>query len=246
VRGRLIAYSRYHLRDYLAGPGLAVIALVLAVGVFPMWVFGMMIASAGGGAGDVQRQIARLFDTLVSVLATLGPIIGVGGIVSSDRHPGLARFLFARPINVSAYYFQAWVVRGLAHIALTAVLCSITDAWLVNVPWREAIIVVSIGWVLIGGIGLLSSVLLQRDAAGTGVVFVVPLLLYALASSGSRWHGLNRVLTVLPPTHRLEELRRALLTHGAVDQGLVVHALAFGTACVALALILVRRIRLVR
>lgn len=246
TRGRLGGYALWQLRDYAMGPLVATALLVVVISVFPMWMIAHVARGAGASPADVGRQIPQLFDTMIGFIATLGPIIGVAGMVSSDRQPGLSRFLFSKPVSVSAYYLQAWLVRGAGLLLLTLAATLFVNQAIAPVAWKEAVAVVAICWVLIGGLGLLISVLVSRDPTALFIVYLIPTVLESIRTGVPRWTWVKPVLTVLPPTHRLDDLRRSILAHAPLDQGDFWHVIVFGAASVALAAYLVRRLPLVR
>jgi len=240
-----MAYASWQVRDYLAGPGAGTAAIVFFVTVLPM------LAIVGGMSPEAPHAesgliVIQMFDTMVQFIAIVGSFISVSGFVSGDRSPGLARFLFARPVNVRAFYLQAWVVRGLSLVALALILSLIVHFFAAPVPWGRAAAVVAVSWILIGGLGFLASVLVQRDAVALVAVYLAPVTLDALRGGlpDTRWIG--PALAVLPPVHLLGGIRTALLTGLPVDRGDLLHVLAFGVACVVLATFLVRRLPLVR
>lgn len=246
-RGRIGGYALWQLRDYVttvAGAGSLLIPFM--TGVFPLLIMTYMSEGVGANPGQITAAANSAFDTLVATTATLGALLSVAGLVSSDRHPGLARFLFSKPVGVPRYYLQAWLVRGAALAFIMLILAQTVHQVVATVPWLAALGAVAIAWVLLGGVGLLFSVLTSRDGWALVGVYLIVNVFDAMhkAAPEAQWPG--PVLAILPPMHKLEGIRHSLLRHTPVDQGDLWHVLLFGAACVALAMYLVRRMALVR
>lgn len=244
-RGRLGSYSLWQLRDYMLSPGIATI-LISAIVLIPMFVTRGLVAREGASPDEMHRAFATMFDQLVALLATVGPMVGIAGFASADRQPGLARFLFAKPVAVRAYYLQAWIVRGLALGAITVAVALLVDQLFTPASWLDTVAAVGMAWLLLAGMGFLLSVLVPRDIAVIFAAYIIPVLFAGMVKGGVKWWWLKPVLTVLPPTHKLEGIRHALLGPGNVDTGDAWHVALYGAACLVLAAYLVRRLPLVR
>ena len=102
-RGRLTAYLRYQLGDYLLQRASIPLILVLFVAGLPLW-------SALRGQPDFFRGprgtfiAMQLYTTTVALFLPLGAFLAGAGIISTDRQQGFIRFFFSKPIsaNVSA------------------------------------------------------------------------------------------------------------------------------------------------
>jgi hypothetical protein len=189
-------------------------------------------------------MVRTAYTALLQFLSLIGPIVAVGGMVSADRAPGLSRFLFAKPIGVSRYYLQMWLLRGLGLLLITAILSAVVHT-VAPVPWWGAVQGIAVTWTLIGGVGFLASVLAPRDSMYVIGLYAVTTLLDQLRTLPDLgW--LERPLAVLPPMHKLGALRTALLGDSGWVWADALHVLGWGLGCVALATVLVRRLPLVR
>jgi hypothetical protein len=244
-RGRMGHYAWWQLRDYAVGPGVGTLFLVALVGLLP--IFLMRSAMEGMGTGEAPDEIVRpAFLAMVQFLALVGPIVAVGSMVSADRAPGLTRFLFAKPIGVSRYYLQAWLVRGAGLVAL-ALLCMLSVHYFAApVPWQGAVLGIALTWLLIGGVGYLASVLLPRDAIYVIAIYATTNLLEQFRNVAPQWDWPGLVLTVLPPMHKLGPLRTALMDGSGWVWADAWHVIGWGLGCVIAATVLVRRLPLVR
>ena len=247
TRGRLASYAPWQLRDYvLTTAGMAALLIPFVLGVFPLILGKLVATKSGASEADVQRLATSGFSQFVFVLALAGPMFTIAGIVSGDRMLGISRFVFSKPVNPSAYYLQAWLVRGAALLAIATVLAQSVNLFIARVPWMVAVEVTAVAWVLIGGFGFLLSVLFARDVAIVLVFYLIVVILDQVRTNVPAAHWVKPVLTVLPPFNLITPVRDALLRGTPLPMGDLWHALIFGTVCVALATYLVRRLPLVR
>jgi ABC-type transport system involved in multi-copper enzyme maturation permease subunit len=244
-RGRLGAYALWQLRDYMMGPGAGTFLVGLVI-LIPMFIAKRVMGPDSASPEQVARMLTQMFDQFVGLIAIAGPILGVAGMASADRHPGLSRFLFSKPIRVHEYYGLMWLVRGVSFLAITAVVSLIVNTFVVAVPIVDALAAASVAWILIAGVGLLISATVPRDVAVVFMVYMVPTILEMIVNGKNPWWWAKPLLTVMPPMHRLDELRQALLTGGSVVTSDVWHMVLYGAASLALAAYLVRRLPLVR
>ncbi len=240
-RGRLGAYAWWQARDYATGPGLGTLVLTALVGVVPIFV-GVHALGPRSQDGPVDQ----LFAGFVQFLALVGPIVAVGGMVSADRQPGLARFLFAKPVAAPLYYLQMWMVRGAGLMLITAALSLLVHQFAAPVAWVAAVLGVGVAWVLIGGVGFLASTLVPRDSVYVIGLYAVTSLLDQIIRLVPQWTWVKSALAVLPPMHKLGDLRTALLHGAPIVWPDLWHVLAWGVASVVAAVVLVRRLPLVR
>ncbi len=246
VRGRLGDYAWWQLRDYATGPAIWTVVVVFVLGIFPLLM--MKYASARGGVPPAQLDglVAQSFASFVGIMAALAPMIGVARLASHDRAPGLSRFLFSQPVGIRRYYLQAWAVRLAAALAITLAMSLAINQFVAKVPWLGAAGAVGISWALVGGVAFLLTVLTAHDAGAIIALYLMPTLLSTLHETAPTWWWVKPLLTVLPPTHKLDALHRALLQHTAVSPGDLWHVLLYGAGCVVLATWLVRRLPMVR
>ncbi len=245
LRGRIASYAWWQLRDYAVGPGAGTLFLVGLVSVAP--IFGMMRAMRTAAPEATPTElVGPAFLALVQFLSLVGPIVAVGSIVSADRAPGLARFLFAKPVGVARYYLQAWLVRGAGLLAI-ALLCTLfVHHFAAAVPWQGAVLGIGLTWLLIGGVGFLASVLVPRDSIYVIGCYAVTSLLDQFRSIAPQWEWPGLALSILPPMHKLGPLRRALMEGSGWGWADGWHVIAWGVGCVVAATLLVRRLPLVR
>jgi hypothetical protein len=240
--GRVGAYALWQLRDYARGPMIWTILAGFFFGVFPLLMIRLHASRAG-----VEVPYGQAFETFIAMLSFAGPMLAVARLVSADRAPGLTRFVFAKPIGVRWYYGQAFLVRAAASMSIVTVGGLAINAFVGSVPWAEGAAAAAIAFVLIGGVGLLLSVLTRMDSGLLIAVYLIPDVLSQILQAKPEWIWWAKpLLTIMPPMHRLDEIRRALLTHAQFPQADVVHALLYGSGCIVLGIYLVRKLPLVR
>ena len=242
-RGRLGTYALWQLRDYASGPMIWTMLAGLFFGGMPMLMMRLHASRMPGG----EIPYAQAFEAYVSVIGLAAPMLAMVRLVAGDRAPGLTRFLFAKPISVRAYYAQAWVVRLAAGMAMVTLLALVLNTFIGNVPWLAGAGAIGIAFVLIGGVGFLMSVLTKLDGGATLVVYLIPGMLNQITQARPEWDWVVKpLLKILPPMHRLDDIRRAMLNDAPFPQSEALHALLYGAGCFALGVYLVRRLPLVR
>src|SRR5262249_30737183 len=154
---------------------------------------------------------ARLFDNFVGILAFVAPMLAVTRLVSGDRAPGLTRFLFAKPVSVRRFYAQVWVVRAVAATVIAALAGAAINAFISEVPWKAGVGAFAISFLLIGGVGFLLSVVSRIDSGLLIAAYLLPDVLSQIIQAKPTWSWwATPALTVMPPMHRLDEIRSAL------------------------------------
>jgi hypothetical protein len=242
-RGRLGAYALWQIRDYAKSPMIWTILAGSVFGAFPLIMMRLQASRMPGA--DVPY--ARAFEPFVAVLAFAAPMLAVVRMVSADRAPGLTRFLFAKPVGVRWYYAQAFFVRALAGLAVVAISAILINTLIGTVPWAEGLAAIGIGFVLIGGVGFLLSVLTKQDGGLLIAIYLIPDVLAQIIQAKESWKWWAQpLLTILPPMHLQDEIRRALLSDAELPRGDVIHSLLYGAGCFVLGVFLVRRLPLVR
>lgn len=195
---------------------------------------------AGLEAGPSPGSLAGLW----GVLLLAGVLLLWQGIVSSDVESGRFRTALARPLWRPGFF----LARHGAALALLVLASAVV--W---VPVRAggggaasgvagvALAALLTGWTLGALLLLLSSVLDRGDVlAAVALVLAPDALDGTVPPAGPLAAAAEVVLTALPPTAALRELRHALVAGGAPDGGQVLAVLAYGGAALALALLRLR------
>ena len=116
-RPRLGRYAYWQLRDYLFEKGIGTaIVLVFAATLSYLDLRGEARPSAT--RSEIQVALAQLLSSLV----LLGALFATNGIVSDDRKHGYYRFLFAKPVSVTRFYAQKFLVHLAGFLLVSALL----------------------------------------------------------------------------------------------------------------------------
>jgi ABC-type multidrug transport system permease subunit len=245
TRGRMMAYARYQVLDFLVQRAALPTIVIGAFGLLTWYAS----RGQGGMAGDGAAAFATAqFRTFGSLFVALAGFIGIGRIVSEDRAGGTVRFLFSKPMSHPGYYVQQWILNGLTLTALAGLLGAAWQAATVPQHVGGLMLTMAMAWVLLGGIGFLLSALTNADLVAIVGVYVATGLLRALRdlpeSPLPGW--VSQLVRVLPPTQKLDDVREHLLAGAGMPWAHAAHVLLYGVAAFALGLVVLRRTSLVR
>lgn len=234
-----LAYLGWHLRDTLLSRGVQ--ALVIGV-LLALQLALPLRLGYGAGWGDDPRAadaLALLVRSLEALLPPVLTLVAVHGLVSGDRRSGHFRLLFAKPVSVAGYYVQAWLVH-LATLLVVGSVLAAAFAVLVRpvspVPLLAGIVLT---FALMGGVGFLLSALTRFDWLLLAALWVGAGIAQSAWAGATGWRAAVRA--VLPPVQHLEPAIAAVRAGAAPEAGALLHVLLYGAACVALAVVAVRR-----
>ena len=248
----LMRYVRYQVPDFfLQRLSLPLILVAFAAGL-PAY-----LMTTHGPAGWLQSpqgisQVRQLFEQSVTLYLPLGAFVGAIGVVSADRQQGYFRFLFSKPVNVPAYYAQAYLVNAIVYVAVFGVIVWAFGAYTMHFSIHRSMEAAMLTFVLIGGIGLLLGAVTRFDGLVLILVYVVALVLQQLMASraGVPNGGLPAWLAfigkILPPVTALDALRMHLYAGEALDTAQLWHVLGYGGGAALVGFVLLRRLPLAR
>jgi hypothetical protein len=248
----LLRYSRYQLLDFLLQRLSLPLILLAFASWLPTW---LMTRNAAPGWMQTAQGISfakQMFSQSVTLYLPLGAFVGAAGVIASDRRQGQFRFLFSKPVNVVAFYAQAYLLHALAYVAVFGLIVRAYGAYTIPFPVFRAMEAAALTFVLIGGLGLLLGAVTRFDAAVLIVLYVLSLILHQLmAVPNGLEHGglpgwLAMVATVLPPVGQLDALRNQLYDGQALDAASLWHVAGYGGGAALLGLVLLRRLPLAR
>lgn len=238
TRARMWSYLGWQARDFVVERG-APLLIVATLMTFPI-IMGLRqlgeAASPEQAATSARYAVVQLFAefSLICVL------IGINGVVSSDRVKGYYRFLFAKPVSIPRYYAQAYIINGVG-LALTAlgVLGAIYALGYSVFPVR-VLLMVALVYLSLGGLGFFYSTLARFDWVLMGATWGLAQVLRAVYPAHESRAG--RVLdVVLPPFHRLRDVGLELARGEAAETTIVLWLLAWGVSGFVLGLLILRR-----
>jgi hypothetical protein len=249
MNAHLTRYASWQARDYITQR--LVLPLILLVFFAGLPTYLMTRNSPPGFMQSPEgiRSAKQLFAQSVTLFLPLGSGFGAVRVMSSDRHQGYFRFLFSKPVNVVAYYTQAYVVYAVVFVAMFGLITWGFGAYTVHISVHRAAEAAALTFALIGGVGLLLGALTRFDAAALIAIYILGLILQLANAPGAlNGAGLPSWLTAtgraLPPFVQLDQLREQLYAATPLDQPQLWHVLGYGAACWALGLILLRRLPL--
>ena len=236
TRGRLARYALFQARDYVRERGL------------PLLVIGaLLMLMSFQGAADPPPRVAGAGDSaalalgaaLLELFAPTAVLVGVNGLISSDRKHHYYRLLFSKPVSASRYYAQAFLVSLAGTLLATLLVLAAFAQCFGTLPVARALLFVTLYFALFGGVGFLLSAITSYDWIALGVVWSLAWLLRAFFPPGESWYG--RVLDILlPPLHLLAGAAAPLLGGVSIGLSASVWIVGYGVAAVAIALLVVR------
>ncbi len=246
MRGRITAYLRFQLADFL----LMRAALPATLVVFLAY---MTLASApanvdwsarSGGA----RMLTQLFQAVAGAFIVLGSFLGVARLVTDDRSNGYFRFLFSKPMSVVRFYAQQWVLHGVGLVAIAGLLGLWLEARTAAIPVGAAMTMMALTWILVGGVGFALSAATNYDALLLVIAYVASSVLQGIKGAPDSLMApwLREVTKLTLPVHKLDYIRAQLYTGGDLPWPATLHVVAYGMTGFAAAIVLLRRTSLAR
>lgn len=245
-------YARFQLWDTVTHRLALPVILVALFSALPAY---MMVKNSPAGFAHGPQGVAfatQLYTQSTTLFLPLGAFLCAVGVASADRQQGYFRLLFSKPVNVLAYYLQAYLVAGVAFVVMFGVVTLGVGAMTVHFSVHRAMESAALTWVLFGGLGMLLGALTRFDAVALIAIYVLALLLQqVMAASNGLSNGglpgwLATVARALPPVRKLDLLRDQLYAAQRLNLRLLWHVLGYGAAAWALGLILLRRRPLAR
>ena len=265
-RGRVGAYALWQLRDYFKDrgvPTLIVATLSAYLGLSPILerlprlgdpAPARLLQRFGTAEAVYAARMAEFnFMFLRSILGTLvflGALFAMNGIVANDRKQGFFRFLFAKPVSPSRYYGQAFFVHWFGYMMVMSLLGVVYGFVVWPVLTQPLLLVIALMFVAYSGIAFLLSAAARWD--WMSLVAVSVLSTFAWARFGESAHPLAKLLYLLPPLHRSDEVYAAvsggpMLAAGpppAIPWPILGWLAGYGVTCYLAGLVVLRHRRL--
>lgn len=252
MNARLLRYSRYQAPDFLLQRlTLPLVLLAFAAGL-PTW---LMTKDAPAGFMQSPQGInlaKQMFSQSITLYLPLGAFVGAVGLISADRQKGYFRFLFSKPVNVLAFYAQAFLLHAIVYVAVFGLIVWGYGSYTIHFPVVRAMEAAALTFVLVGGVGLLLGALTRFDGALLIAVYVLALVLQLGTATpnglpnGGMPDWLAFIGKGLPPVAKLDALRNHLYAGDALDMAQLWHLLGYGGGAAVLGFLLLRRLPLAR
>jgi hypothetical protein len=239
-------YARYQLRDSVMQRLSLPLVLIAFFSAFPVYM--MNKTSPAGFMGTPQgiNFVKQLYAQSVTLFLPMGAFLCAVGVPSADRQHGYFRFLFSKPVNLLAYYGQAYLVAGIAFVAMFGLITWGFGAMTLHFSVHRGMEAAALTYVLIGGIGLLLGALTRFDGITFIAVYVAALLLQGLKAAanglpnGGLPASLSALAAALPPVVKLDLLRNQLYAAQPLDSSQLWFVLGYGAGAWVLGMVLLR------
>lgn len=174
-----------------------------------------------------------------SSVVSVAVLIALNGIVSTDRKMGYYRFLFSKPVSPVAYYAQLFLVYLVGVVAAMLLLSGLLHTFVPRFSVLNFLLYTAIIYVAMGGIGFFLSVATRYDWLTLAAIWLGSRVLRDVYGPRPGWQ--SKVVELLPPVHRLNDVANALITNGSAAASDVLWLLGYGAAFFALGLALLHR-----
>jgi hypothetical protein len=219
---RLAHYGLWQLRDYLMDRGTPTFIVAMLFGYFtlsPMQIAARLRLGAEGGATSgsaaahaaMMEQLNYMFlRSFLGTLVFVGALFAMNGIVANDRKLGFYRFLFAKPVAPSRYYGQAFLIHWAGFLGVMTLLGVIYGYLVSPVLSLRLMMVVALIYLCYAGIAFMLSAAARWDWLSLVAVSVAATFLWG--RYGESTHPLAKLLYLLPPIHRTDEIYASIAT----------------------------------
>ena len=247
-RGRLAAYARYQLLDYLAHRAALPALLVLVIAGVTVYAMSKNGPPGFWGTATGSQMAKSLFQQTMGLFLPLGAFMGINGLVAGDRQHGHFRFFFSKPVSVPAFYAQAFAVHLAAFVAIAAALAALLGAVTAPAPVLAAAESAALTFALVGGLGLLFGTLVRLDGGVLILVYTVSSVVQQVDAqqAGVLPAWASSLGRALPPVLKLDQVRTHLFAGQSPAAADVWHVLGYGAAAAAVGLLVLRRAPLAR
>jgi len=233
MKGNLTRYGAWQLRDFIRDRGIALLLVGLLMGV-------TFLAPVKAVGREIDANLAKeILSALLQQVSFVLAFIALNGIISTDRKMGYYRFLFSKPVSITAYYSQLFVVFLVGYLAACAVLIGIFAIFARPVSPFAPLAFCALVFLSFGGIAFLISSLVRYDWPVLGAVLLGSSILHALWQYKEGWRRM--VLSVLPPMYHLTDALPGIMTTGTVNTNNVLWLLGYSAICFALGLFVLKR-----
>ncbi|MHB1073265.1 MAG: hypothetical protein ACYC3Q_10635 [Gemmatimonadaceae bacterium] len=236
-RGHLARYAAWQFRDYVIEKGIGTLLVAVLGGYLSLMLLRETLQQRGVVPQDVyDLMLAQLVSNLVFV----GALFATNGIVSDDRKNGYFRFYFAKPVSMTAFYLQKYLLAFAGFMMVTVLL---VPGWMhffhQPAPAPALYLAVASGFVLYTGIGFLVSAFVRTDWLSFIAIYLAGKV--AWMNWGKRDDLLGTLVHALPPVGgQLDELDAAAI-HGTLPWKLVAWITGYGVVCLLLGLVALRK-----
>jgi hypothetical protein len=239
VRGRLGKYSLWQFRDFFIQHGIGIAIIGLLWGYTLLAPLRAAMSPQSPMPMGVGSPIWGIILQITSAVVSVSVLIAMNGIVSTDRKNGYYRFLFSKPINRVLYYAQAFLVYMIGVLLIMAVLSSLLRMIVPSFNVAYFLLYAALVYIAMGGIGFFLSVATRYDWLSLAAVWLGARILRTIYS-GPRAGIRGKLVQLLPPVHRLDDVANSLIGTGSAVSSDVIWLVGYGILFFALGLVVLR------
>lgn len=232
MRGNLIRYAGWQLRDFARERGIALMVIGIAIGVTFIGPMKAMSVQFN------ENSAVQVLVAILSQVAFLAAFISFNGMISNDRKLGYFRFLFSKPVSIPTYYAQIFAVFFVGYVAVFVILLGLFGLSVFPIFPSGVLIYSALVFLSLGGIAFFISSLFRFDWPVLAGTFMGTLLLRSLLADRDGWTRI--LLAILPPLHELTPLA-ALAAGGSVEPRTVAWLLGYSALFFVAGLLVLRR-----
>ncbi|HEX6573916.1 MAG TPA: hypothetical protein VF042_03005 [Gemmatimonadaceae bacterium] len=233
ISSNLRRYFLWHVRDFVRDRGYAILIVGILLGF-------TIIGPVRGMGRTIDAPFAKTM--LAAILTQVGfilPFITLNGIVSTDRKMGYYRFLFSKPVSITAYYVQLFIVYFIGFLAAVLILLGIFAVFAYPLSPFRPLLYCAIVYLSLGGIAFLVSTLFRYDWPILAGIFLGSALLHSMWQGYEGWRRM--ILAVLPPLYKLTGMLPAVMNRGEVETNDILWLLGYSAICFAAGLFVLRK-----
>jgi hypothetical protein len=233
MRANLRRYAFWQIRDFARDRGIALLLVGFLIGF-------TIVGPVRAVGRSIDEGLAR--NLLVAILAQVSFILAfitLNGIVSTDRKMGYFRFLFSKPVSITAYYTQLFIVYFVGFVAAIAVLLGAFSIFARPVSPFGPLLFCGLVFLSLGGIAFLISSLFRHDWPILAAIFLGSAILHSMWQYKEGWRRM--VLSVLPPVYKLTQALPDIVNRGVVNTQDALWLLGYSALCFAAGIFVLRR-----
>jgi hypothetical protein len=184
------SYAKWEVRDYIVHRlpvSLFLCALLLAPAV-------ARARNANLPPGYATQHVEQ---DLLPLCALALVLFAIHGVVGADRASGLERLWSTRPVSMVGFYLQRYLLFGVLTVLVSMLIAACAGIFLTGQMAWSLPIGTGFLYLLLGGIGFLSSVVIRFDSITILVTWLIGVMLQESAKNGGSF--VSFVKSIFPP-----------------------------------------------
>ncbi len=257
-RARVARYGLWQLRDFLVERGIPILLIGSLLGyltVAPMLsslhrnlaMLPPRLIQKWGGLQGATAMLMKDFNetflrSFLGAMIFVGAVLAMNGIVANDRKQGYYRFLFTKPLAPWRYYGQAFLIHTVAFVGIMTLLGAAYGLLIWPILSLRLLLVLGLMFLMYAGITFVLSAAARWDWLSLVAVTVAATFFWERYQDSPA--VLAKLIYVLPPVHRTNEVYNALAKAEALPWPLIEWYAGYGIACFIGGLVVLRYRRL--